>query len=233
MQGPHDIVTLDPNKFTEKKQQCLHIGNLQSFTPRISLLKQSSPVFLSESMCLAYDEAHITRTGMPLFRRLAYPPHTKAFLYYFMSPDKPRIAGELRLRVTSSDDAASFESGSDLLRQDGRPWRHPLYSVSKLCPLLYEKLKEDQFIPDDLNTALATLPSKKYTSHYRNHFFYSLNDTFIVDFNTTRLTFFVVTEQGVEQLVLYKLFSDSRLQHKLCRPYTGAYTSHRLPILLY
>ena len=38
-----------------------------------------------------------------------YPTDTKAFLYYSTSREKPRIAGELRLRVISSDDAASFE----------------------------------------------------------------------------------------------------------------------------
>ena len=41
---------------------------------------------------------------------------------------KPRIAEELRLRVTSSDDPASFDSGSDLLRTDGLPWSRPLFS---------------------------------------------------------------------------------------------------------
>ena len=59
-------------------------------------------------------------------KRLPYPPDTKAFLYCSMSPEKPRISGELRLRVTSSDDAASFESGSDLLQLDDQPWSRAL-----------------------------------------------------------------------------------------------------------
>ena len=98
---PHDILTLDPNKFAEKKQQCLHIGNLVSFSPRISLLKQRSPVSVDDIMYHAPTR---------------FPSGTKAFLYYSMSPEKSRIDGELRLRVTSSDGPASFESGSDLLR---------------------------------------------------------------------------------------------------------------------
>ena len=40
----HLILTLDPNKFTEKKQQCFHIGDLQVFIPHVTLLKHSSPV---------------------------------------------------------------------------------------------------------------------------------------------------------------------------------------------
>ena len=41
--------------------------------------------------------------------RQSFPPDTKGFLYYSMSPERPCIAGELRFRVTSSDNPASFE----------------------------------------------------------------------------------------------------------------------------
>jgi hypothetical protein len=153
-----------------------------------------------------------------------------------MSPDKPRIAGELRLRVTSSDDAASFESGSDLLRPDGRLWSRPLYALFNKFPPLYEKLREDGLIPDDLDTVLAVLPSKK-PKYHRSHILYTLNDTFIVDFSTQISTLLVITEQGVESLTLSRLFFDNREEKRDCsttnRPYTGAYTSHHLSILLY
>jgi hypothetical protein len=116
-----------------------------------------------------------------------------------MSPGKPRIGGELRLRVTSSDDPASFESGSDLLRADGQPWSRPLYHLSKYYSPLYEKLKEERFVSDDLDAALSTLPTK-IPSYRRSQFLYTLNDTFIVDFSSRRLFLFLVTEQVVESL---------------------------------
>ena len=72
-----------------------------------------------------------------------YPPDTKAFLYYYRSPERPRIAGELRLRVASGDDFASFESGTDLLRPNGQLWFRPLYALPKHYPPLYKKLSED------------------------------------------------------------------------------------------
>ena len=56
-------------------------------------------------------------TWRPPTKRFSSPPDTNAFLYYFTLPEKPRIAGELCLRVLSNDDLASFESGSDLLNQ--------------------------------------------------------------------------------------------------------------------
>ena len=148
-----------------------------------------------------------------------------------MSKEKPPIAGELRLRVVSSNDTTSFESGSDLLRTDGRLWSRPIYHLSKYCPTLYEKLWEDRLIPDGLNRTLATLPSR-ILRYRRSHVLYTLNDTFIVDFSQSKTAFLVITEQGVDSITFFNVFSDYR---GICkgRPYTGAYTNHHLSILLY
>ena len=110
------IYTLDPNKFAEKNRQRLHLDNRAWVQPYVSLHKQPSPVVIPQ---LDYD--------LDMNSRLPYPPNTKAFLYYSISPEKPRITGELRLRVTSSDDAASFESRSDHVRVDGR---HPTFQIT-------------------------------------------------------------------------------------------------------
>ena len=162
--------------------------------------------------------------------RLSFPPDTKAFLYYSMSPEKPRIAGELRLRVATSDDPASFESGSDLLLANGRTWSRPLYKLSKHFLPLYDKLREDRLVPDDLDTALSTLPSKNPKSYRQIQILYTLNDPFIVNFNGHSSVFLIITEQGVEKPVFYYPFFDSRTNG---RPYTGAYINHHLLILLY
>ena len=92
---------------------------------------------------LWYERHHIdTDTVTPSRRCLSIPPGTKAFLYYFTSQQRPRIAGELRLRVVPSDDPASFESESDLLRFNCQIWSRSLYMLSKYYIPLYEKLKE-------------------------------------------------------------------------------------------
>ena len=165
-------------------------------------------------------------------RKATFPPATKAFLYYSTSPEKPRIAGELRLRVTSSNDPASFESGSDLIDAEGQPWSRPLYSLSKYHIPLYEKLKEDRLLPDDLVTALSTFPSKRCFFH-RSQLLYRLNDTFTIDFSKRRFRVIVITEQGVESLNLGDVFSDLRSMHQGRRPYTGAlYKSSSLDFLI-
>jgi hypothetical protein len=208
------VLTLDPKKFAEKKQQRLRIGNVQSFTPHVSL--QSGPV---KRVQLFYG---LDPGGK---RELFHPPDMKAFLYYSMLPEKPRIAGEMRLRLTSSDDPASFESGSDLLRANGQPWSRPLISLAKYYSPLYEKLREEGFVPDDLDAALSTLPPIR-----QSYFLYTLNDTFTLDFSSNMSKLSAITEQGVGRSALCNLFVDYRkLQSK---PYTGAYTNHHLSILL-
>jgi hypothetical protein len=217
------VDTLDPNKFAEKNQQRFHISGHPSIGPRISLLNQSSPVRVPR---LDYVQRKQIIKDPTIRTLVPYPQDTNAFLYYFMPPDKPPIGGELRFRVTSSDDPASFGSGSDLLRPDSLPWSRSLFALSKYYFPLYEKLREERFVSDDLDAALLTLPSFK-ANHVQSQRLYTLNDTFIVDFSKPKKTF-VITEQGVEILQLGQTFFDVREKKCEYAPYTGAYTNHHL-----
>ena len=150
---------------------------------------------------------------------LPYPPDTNAFLYYSTPRDKPRIAGELRLRLTSSGDPASFESGSDLLGTNGQPWSRPLPYLPRYYLPLYEKLREEGLVSDGLDRILSTLPSK-FPSYRGRHRLYTLNDPFIIDFSSKGLYFYVITEKGIEAMLWFKTFTDRR---EMCTgvPYTG------------
>ena len=151
------------------------------------------------------------------------PPDTKAFLYYLTLRERPRIAGELRLRVVSSDDPASFESGSDFLKSNGQPWSRSLLALSKTYAPLYEKLREEGFVPDELDTVLSTF----FPKMPRGHPLYTLNDTFIINFNSHKMYFSIISEQGVKALRFCGPFYNDRNGRKTV-PYTGAYTNHHL-----
>ena len=142
-------------------------------------------------------------------------PH---FTHYSIPPGKPRIAGELRLRVASSDDHASFEIGSDLLRKNSHPWtRSLLISLSTL----YEKLREENLVPDDLDRALSTSLSSGLFTRSQSQILYTINDTFTIDFSNKTKCLIVITEQGVCRIAFDGVFSDYR-DGGHCRPYTGA-----------
>jgi hypothetical protein len=59
---------------------------------------------------------------------------------------------------------------------------------------LYGELREDGLVSDDLDTVLSTLPSKTH-SYRRSQVCYTLNDTFIIDFRSAKLVFFVIIKQ--------------------------------------
>ena len=155
------------------------------------------------------------------------PPDTKAFLYYSTSPKRPRIAGELRLRVVPSGDPASFESGFDLLALNNRPWSRPLLTLPINYLPLYEKLREERLVSDDLHKVLSTFPPG--LPQNRAQIIYTLNDPFIVDFSTRLVRLSIITEQGMGSLGFERPFADIIAKARR-KPYTGAYT--KSPFLL-
>ena len=111
------------------------------------------------------------------------------------------------------------------MRPDGQIWSRSLFHLSKFYHRLYEKLREDQLILDDLDKVLAAFPSKKHL-YSRSQLLYTLYDTFIVDFGKQWIPY-VITEQGSMQRISFMLlFTDCRDNCK-DEPYTGAYTSYR------
>jgi hypothetical protein len=214
----HVVVTLDPNKFAEKKQRRLDISNLSGI--RLHLLHDQSVA----GPRLHYDRA--LESG----KHKSFPPDTKAFLYYYGPPERPPISGELRFRVASSDDSESFESGFDLLKPNHQPWSRPLYVVSKYSIPLYEKLREDQLVSDNLDAVLSTF-RPEYIRYARTQNLYTLNDSFVVKFGSREQQLFVVTERGMETLPLTGPFYDQYAGSRTI-PYTGAYTNHHISVVI-
>ena len=117
------------------------------------------------------------------------------------------------------------------MKKNGETWSRPLFVLPKYYIPLYEKLREELFVPDDLNTALSTFPDR--FPRYRGHsqFLYSLNDTFILTFSIGRQSFIVITEQGTMFLQPNSLFGvESAGKRHL--PYTGELLSLDFPRLL-
>ena len=83
---------------------------------------------------------------------------------------------------------------SDLLRTDG-VCHGRVHFILFQNPItsLYEKLRQDQLIPDDLDGALATIP-KNLIQYSRNSVLYTLNDTFILNVSHSTPYFFAVIE---------------------------------------
>ena len=104
------------------------------------------------------------------------------------SPEKPRIAAELRLRVVPSDDSAPFESRSDVLRLNGEPFQCINFTcfqdIILLCTRNWEWRRACSrrlgcsFI--DFSSKIAHWQQPYYRPSCQHLHTFKLNDTFIV-----------------------------------------------------
>lgn len=97
-----------------------------------------------------------------------FPAGTHGFLYYFLPPFAPPLAGEVRFRITSSQDPSSFSSGHDL--------RHPVttlplsWSLRRIVSSTFRQRLESLLLydglvtPEVLTDAIKSTPVRHHTS---------------------------------------------------------------------
>jgi len=163
-------------------------------------------------------------------QRQIWPDNSQGYLYYHSPPSRPRIAGEVRFRLTPTGDPSTFEQGADLCFDDtpnshdentiSQPWKRPLYSLatnSSTRPL-YDKLIDEGFIPPELDKSIQSLP-KLIFMYSRCQIVHSLYDTFILDLHSDWITIVAVSESGISHIQLLRQFRDFRIGKN---PYTGS-----------
>ncbi|KZP27523.1 hypothetical protein FIBSPDRAFT_1040078 [Athelia psychrophila] len=80
--------------------------------------------------------------------RVLFPAGCRGFLY-LSNADEAQSSWQIRFRVTDSDSPESFESGTDLLRPDQKPWSVTLKSLGETkSVVLQELLLKDGLISD-------------------------------------------------------------------------------------
>ena len=217
-----EVLTLNPANFLKARQEWIDVSSVTHPTIRVYKNGFYKPVQLPYALRSFPDG----RRG----QRQMWPDNSKGFLYYHAPPNRPRIAGEVRLRLTPANDPSTFEQGSDLCFIDttnpnddstlSQPWRRPLYSLATNLATrpLYEKLIEDGFIPPDLDKAIQSLPKLRFM-YSRCQFVHSINDTFILDLSSDWITIASISESGILPIQLLRQFRDFRINQN---PYTGS-----------
>lgn len=96
---------------------------------------------------------------------MSFPPKTHGFLYYtapsHMDSSPPQHTddlshelGQIRFRITASDDPVTFASGKDLLMPNGLPWytipRAPYVGANDPPSLLWKLLLHDGLVSDSI-----------------------------------------------------------------------------------
>jgi hypothetical protein len=154
-----DILTLNPANFLNAHQEWIDMSSVTHPTIRVYQNESYKPVQLPYALKSFPDG----RRG----KRQIWPDHSKGFLYYHTPPNRPRIAGEVRFRLTPTNDPSTFEQGTDLCFDDTaydntftQTWKRPLYSLATNTSTrpLYDKLIEEGIIPPELDKSIQSLP---------------------------------------------------------------------------
>jgi hypothetical protein len=108
----------------------------------------------NKTSCALYIINSADPIRIPFLTKQRFPENTKGFFYYNVPrPPSPPIMGDLRFRVTSSNDPSSFNDGSDLLNGPGlAPWGLSLLRLTKteMHRDLCEQLVADGLISREL-----------------------------------------------------------------------------------
>ncbi|KAF9031316.1 hypothetical protein BJ165DRAFT_1599301 [Panaeolus papilionaceus] len=192
------IITLDPKKLVQLQQPAIDLSNLQ--VARVFPLGGYS-VLKFDSRSTQY---------------IPFPSGTRGFLYYHSPSDRPRIAGQLRFRVTPSDDPASFSHGHDLTfsRTSPRsptPWNIYCFNIpnNKAYASLHSHLVNEGLVEGSLVAAIRKMrPIQKLDNGTK--FLFTLSDPFEIDYaKSPIIKLRAVTEYGQGNITYIRTLSES------------------------
>ncbi|KAF9042428.1 hypothetical protein BJ165DRAFT_1406083 [Panaeolus papilionaceus] len=185
------IITLDPTKLVQRQQTAIDLSN-------IGRAQVSTPG----------GRSHLRFWKNFYGPQAPFPSGTRGFLYYYSPSDRPRIAGQLRFRVTPSEDPISFPHGHDLTLPHTRsysptPWSIPLLYVldtkcyaGLLSHLVYEGLVEESLVESIREVG----PHHK--SRCAVNYLFKLSDPFEFNYiNSPHMIFQAVTESGRASII--------------------------------
>ncbi|OJT09473.1 hypothetical protein TRAPUB_14053 [Trametes pubescens] len=134
-----------------------------------------------------------------------FPPHARGFLYYYLAPNAPALSGQVRFRVTGTNDPALFSSGEDLLRVDHLPWRIPVLSLPlrKYYTALLRRLSDDGLVSEHVVRAASRLPPNALKMNVGSErVVHALCQPFPLHFGLWRQAFYFVGADTVQRVDL-------------------------------
>lgn len=214
----HSIRTLDPSRLTSsdfldlstKNSTTLYVADLQG---RVNT---------------EYRPCNILSQ-----RGTRFPSGVQGFLYYHHPPPDLPTAGEVRFRITSSNDPASWASGTDFMRTDGMPWSLPTLFLAQINHSklkghvrtyegLWSLLQRDELVSSKaIGWCNEIFDASPCSFHASSRFIHSLGRPFPIRFDSTHMNPHIVFGPTVSHLRVRGLFSQKNTGLPLISPYTG------------
>lgn len=208
LRGPRKkrfIVTLDPTKLVQLQQPAIDMSDLA-----VTRIWTASGLSKLTFACNA--------------RRIPFPSGTRGFLYYHLPSDRPRISGQLRFRLTPSDDPASFAYGHDLMQPRDRrythqPWgTHVLYLPDQMYYTgLLSQLVNEGLVEESLLETIRRVRAIRGIGGGPVNFLFNLSDPWELNYYNNprpRVALRAVTESGQGHILYLPLYVRSRIVFK-------------------
>lgn len=165
---------------------------------------------------------YCAQRGSPSGYLTPFPTGTHGFLYFVPPPKNVPMASEIRLRITTSHDPASFAEGRDLLLPNHTPWCIPLLNVARIPSSagLKELLLRDGLTTTPILERCASIRAQG-SRISTSRFIHSFGQNFALDFDKSTCSHFhILAPADVLPKIVYDLFVDWRGSHKKT-PYAG------------
>ncbi|TFK53885.1 hypothetical protein OE88DRAFT_1654249 [Heliocybe sulcata] len=95
---------------------------------------------------------------------IAFPSDSHGFFYWHLDHDAPPVSGQVRFRITTCSDPATFPIGHDLQLPDGRTWHISLPRIARglqysglRAQLSLEELVTEKLLNSALNSSASSL----------------------------------------------------------------------------
>ncbi|TFK52877.1 hypothetical protein OE88DRAFT_1313113 [Heliocybe sulcata] len=166
---------------------------------------------------------------------LPFPPDTQGFLYFHLDADAPALAGQVRFRITTSSDPATFPEGRDLQLPDGRPWNIPVFQVARWSKyaafravLLSDNLVTEKLLDPALS--ISTSHGKKPLHPNSDSVFaWKFGQTFPVELESTYIVVWLMGSSGWKRLRFrtpFSLLQQRGTKKVLYAPFIGTALVH-------
>ncbi|PBK71655.1 hypothetical protein ARMSODRAFT_1016663 [Armillaria solidipes] len=162
-----------------------------------------------------------------------FPDKTTGFLYYWTHSDLPATAGQVRFRLTSTNDPSLFESGSDLHKLDGTPWAIPLGRLLRVHGSdsgYVQMLLDDGLVSKDLIRSKYFHLYEKLLLRANSVLIESPDDVFPVSFPRSTLSIYAASSDAATQGILRLEDQPWVEDPKLAEPGKRVYAHARLQI---
>lgn len=178
-----------------------------------------------------YDYEYDTHHGKNQTISHPFPEYARGFLYYHPPPDHvPQTAGDVRFRVTPSDDPSSFSEGFDLRRPNGALWReHLLFftrdihkPISKYHAMRQLLLDDGLVTPQLLEKCKDLMMRAGQGIVRQSRIIHSVGQLFPIDFNVAHLSTYVLTEDALQPMTITSPFTMT-MRNRPIVPFGGKY----------